>query len=380
MNYDKQWTIAYLNEVLSLETEIYSTKALMEYLESIRIPIIDVPEKFVPPNKPARPSMPKTPSMRAKPNATPASVLTGAVAWTQELLEERALLAGVMLLIAGIFAAFWFGSLWLILLLPLLGVGGAYIVCFTIGLFVEQANVEYDKNRYNTDLSDHRAQIQQNQLEYENHCRNILAAYKERCEALQQAFIERKNESLVNNQLAFLFNKEINSAKLLLEAQLIVVNTSLKNLHGMNVLYPKYRNLVAVSSIAEYLDSGRCDHIEGTNGAYNIYERELRLERITDKLDVIIEKLDQIKEMQYKLFIELSRANENLATIKSSISDGFQVLQAQAKANTHRFLELSDDVAQVNFSMKNCFRDVEKHLTKLENANDKALAYLRDQK
>jgi len=99
---DNQWLIAYLNEVLSLEAEIHSTRELMEHLESSQIPVMNVPDKFVPPMKPSKPNRPKDPSMYPKPTSNSANLLSNAASWTQELLEERALVAGIVLLIAGI--------------------------------------------------------------------------------------------------------------------------------------------------------------------------------------------------------------------------------------------------------------------------------------
>lgn len=43
-----------------------------------------------------------------------------------------------------------------------------------------------------------------------------------------------------------------------------------------NVVFPKYRNLIAYASFYEYLESGRCDSLSGVNGAYNLYEAELK--------------------------------------------------------------------------------------------------------
>jgi len=377
MEYGKQWLIEHLNEILALEVEIYNTKLLMEHLESSQIPVMNVPDKFVPPMKPSKPNRPKDPSLYPKPTSSSANLFSNAASWTQELLEERALVAGIVLLIAGIIAALWFGSFLPIILLPLVGVGGAYVVCFIIGLFVEQTHVRHDENRYNSDLRDHEAQKRKNQQDYENLCRQTLINHGKEIETQQQKFVERKNEALVNNQLAFLFNRKIRSAKLQLEAQLIVMNESLKSLYKMNVLYPKYRNLVAVSYIAECLDSGRRHKLEA---AYREYEWESRQDRIIYRLDVIIEKLDQIKDMQYKLYVEMVRANEILTTIKSSIHDGFRTLETQAKANTQRFLELSGNMAQMNLDMENCFQEVEGYLAKLEKTSDKALAYLKEQK
>lgn len=42
----------------------------------------------------------------------------------------------------------------------------------------------------------------------------------------------------------------------------------------MGVIYPKYLTLPAVTTIYEYLESGRCDSLAGANGSYNLYESE----------------------------------------------------------------------------------------------------------
>ena len=46
----------------------------------------------------------------------------------------------------------------------------------------------------------------------------------------------------------------------------------LNNYYDKNIIYPKYRDLVALCMIYEYLVSGRCLTLEGRNGAYNKYD------------------------------------------------------------------------------------------------------------
>lgn len=93
--------------------------------------------------------------------------------------------------------------------------------------------------------------------------------------------------------------------------------------YKMNIIFPKYRNLVAVCSFYEYFISGRCTSLTGHEGAYNIYESELRLERICTKLDDIMSNLEQIKSNQYVLYEAIQEGNriiENLVeeSIKQS--------------------------------------------------------------
>jgi len=377
---DNQWLIAYLNEVLSLEAEIHSTKELMTNLESMRIRPMFVREEFVPPDKPKQPTEPAPPPMPIKDRyiSSPTDVFIDAVTEVWESVKELGVIAAVVLAGVGLFAAImWSLTFWLVILLPIIGIAIAFIAYSGFAILKRQMTADSDMDKYNAALRDREIQIRTNQLNYENLCRQMLVYHKKDYETKQQKFVDDKNNALVHNQLAFLFNKEIDNAKLLLKAQLIVMNVPLKNLYDMNVLYPKYRNLIAVSSITEYLDSGRCKDLEE---AYGEYEQESRQDRIIHKLDVIIQKLDEIEKMQYRLFIEMSRVNQNLSNIKLAIHDGFRILETQAKANTKRFLELSGDMAQMNLDMGNCFQEVEGYLAKLEKTSDKALAYLKEQK
>ena len=72
----------------------------------------------------------------------------------------------------------------------------------------------------------------------------------------------------------------------------------LQDTYNMGYIYPKYRDIVAVCTMLEYLESGRCDSLSGANGAYNLYENELRSNIIIGKLSNIENKLDHIIDNQ----------------------------------------------------------------------------------
>ena len=95
----------------------------------------------------------------------------------------------------------------------------------------------------------------------------------------------------------------------------------LQRLYSLDILFPKYRNLVAVSTMYEYLASGRVSALEGPDGAYNLYESELRLNLIINKMDVIIQQLEDIKENQYSLYNVLKQTNVVLEEIASDVSE-----------------------------------------------------------
>ena len=102
---------------------------------------------------------------------------------------------------------------------------------------------------------------------------------------------------------------------------------NLTALYGANWLYPKYRTLPAVTTICEYFLSGRCSELTGPNGAYNLYESELRQNIIIGKLENIEQKLDQIQRNQYLLYTEMQRANQ----ISREIAQNTKAILSQTK-------------------------------------------------
>ena len=91
---------------------------------------------------------------------------------------------------------------------------------------------------------------------------------------------------------------------------------ALEELYGLNLVHPKYRNYIAISSFCEYFETGRCSKLEGHDGAYNIFEQEIRLNQIVTKLDDIANKLDDIKTHQYYLYQGLMQTNKTLTAIE----------------------------------------------------------------
>ena len=99
------------------------------------------------------------------------------------------------------------------------------------------------------------------------------------------------------------------------------LKTSLDRLYEQNVLYAKYRNFVAVATIFEYFDSGRCNELEGPNGAYNMYEGELRSNIIVCSLSQIVSDLNQIKSGQYALYEQINHSNQAVQRLLKNIGD-----------------------------------------------------------
>jgi len=93
----------------------------------------------------------------------------------------------------------------------------------------------------------------------------------------------------------------------------------LQQIYSMNLIHPKYRNFVAIAQILEYFDTGRCTELGGPNGAYNLYEQELRQNIIIDKLDQIINQLDSLNRTMGYIASAITQTNRLLEDISSSL-------------------------------------------------------------
>ncbi len=110
----------------------------------------------------------------------------------------------------------------------------------------------------------------------------------------------------------------------------------LQQMYSIGVIYPKYQNLIAISSFYDYLMSGRCSELEGHEGAYNIYEMEARLDHIVTQLDIVIAKLDKIQQNQYMLYRAIQEGNkqnqEFLGKLTSTVKGVSERLDAQGRS------------------------------------------------
>ena len=124
----------------------------------------------------------------------------------------------------------------------------------------------------------------------------------------------------------------------------------LETLYSVNLVHAKYRGLVPVSSLFEYIDTGRCETLEGPHGAYNIYENEVRLDRIVTKMDVIAAKLDSIQGTQYMLYNAVQEGNRRTAELLESVSGD---IREMGRETAERIGALEDSTAAIAAAGRN---------------------------
>lgn len=137
--------------------------------------------------------------------------------------------------------------------------------------------------------------------------------------------IRRRNQWIkeTNEKNRSIAEKKITTYNIILkrEEQLFLETKNLlKKYYNDDVIFPKYRYLIPISSFYEYLISGRCDCLEGHEGAYNIYENELRQNIIIGKLDDVIQRLDQIERTQYMLYSAIKEGNKKIDRLTDDVN------------------------------------------------------------
>lgn len=83
----------------------------------------------------------------------------------------------------------------------------------------------------------------------------------------------------------------------------------LERLYDIDVIKPKYRELIPIVTMYEYFNYERCYDLVGPNGAYNLYEHESRQNIIISNLNQVISMLSRIEQNQHALYEAIQESN-----------------------------------------------------------------------
>ena len=105
----------------------------------------------------------------------------------------------------------------------------------------------------------------------------------------------------------------------ILSSHITETKSLLDSFYSLNYIYPKYRNLPALTSICEYFQTGRCDSLIGPHGAYNLFEDEVRKDTVISQLSAVIENLEQVRKNQYLLYQQVSMIQKEAQSVASDL-------------------------------------------------------------
>lgn len=166
------------------------------------------------------------------------------------------------------------------------------------------------------------------------------------------------NQLVLYNQNKAIIDDRISNVK----KDLKDVEKTMSQYYDLDVIYPKYRNLVALTTFIEYLESGRCKSLYGYTGCYNVYEQELRQNTIIGKLDQVLIQLDQIKKVQFATYLAIQQSNAIQSAMLNTCNEMLDetrrenaMLEAQAQDNKiiKRNSEITSTIATLNYIKHN---------------------------
>lgn len=154
-------------------------------------------------------------------------------------------------------------------------------------------------------------------IKKKNQHRKLVKEYRDEISADNDRVQKERKEIAILEQQQASFRQERYKNDLLL-----------KKLYALDVLYPKYRHMVAVVTILEYFESGRCNKLKGSHGAYDTYAYEEKQNIIIGKLDNVIQLLNDIRENQYMLYDAIQSAN---ATARQICAQSEKIVESNGK-------------------------------------------------
>ena len=186
----------------------------------------------------------------------------------------------------------------------------------------------------------------------------LIASYFYRAKAMkiwtQQAKLDEKVRNDVIEQNAHqkeVYSKQLTEWK---NSKQRIINSMVEpfektndirnQLYAQGLIYQKYLNLPALTSIYEYFITGRCDDLTGPHGAYNMYEDEVRKDTVISQLNAVIENLDQIKQNQYMLYQQVKSIQQTTGAVLQELSQikGYTIAMTELTALTAYYTALNE--------------------------------------
>ena len=220
-----------------------------------------------------------------------------------------------------------------------------WICCVVFGRWYRKMQREADASLRR---SEDEKKIQQKRAQEEKAWRESMRYYHLAVRTYQQDIAKDKKRVQLENEQRELLRQKIRE----LTQDQAESERRLTQIYAEDIIFPKYRNLVAVASLYEYICAGRCSSLEGHEGAYNIYEAEVRLDRIVTQLDQVLAHLDAIQNNQFVLFTAVQEINRQCVQILQSVQEinqrSINILDAAWTISNNIELQLDSIGSQTN--------------------------------
>lgn len=167
--------------------------------------------------------------------------------------------------------------------------------------------------------------------------------------------LEQYNQAVHQNELQLKFDQQ-NMPTLKNDVQLLKKrydssNELLQKYYNLNVIRPKYRNLVCVTTFLEYLENERCYTLTGHEGCYNLFEEELQRGIIINQLTNISQQLGQIRKNQEYLAYaleDIQHATNHLCECVTGINGKLDMVEQDLRTQSFYAEQEANDQRRLN--------------------------------
>ncbi len=303
----------YLGIVVDMEQSIYMQKQLSKRLDD-EIDALSMPKQLSAPRKPNCPEAPREP---VKTGNSFWLLFACPIVWILSMIPcalvntiDGAEAVTEILMIASIIP-------------PIL------LICSTV-----YANRKPWK-RYEIELAEHNVKYKEYQVQ--------MCIYEQELERFKRELESQKKERKIKIEI-------LRERQMLLHRKIEDSSRLLNDIYKKNIVFPKYRNLIMACSLYEYICAGRCVTLEGHEGAYNILEMEIRLDRVITQLDEVIVKLNAIQQNQFMLYSAIQESKQQVDTILKSTHNMAEQLYTIQKQSMLQGEELNAQIVQLQKS------------------------------
>ena len=190
-----------------------------------------------------------------------------------------------------------------------------YFICLAVAVATMLVSLFRALLEYRKNVREYPAKL----VKYNQECEKVDREYKE-------ALLQYKHQSMIAEKQFAAERSAAHHAYQLasdevakLDGPLQETKKLLEQIYSADIIFQKYRNMVAMCTMYEYFASGRCTELVGPTGAYNLYEAELRQNLIINQLELVNENIEQVKQNQFVLYQSIYETNQLLSGVSADI-------------------------------------------------------------
>lgn len=146
----------------------------------------------------------------------------------------------------------------------------------------------------------------------------------------------------------------------------------LSKVYSSGIIHDRFRNIVAVNQIREYLEMGVCDSLEGPNGALALYYQDLRAERICGSIDdlkkAMVNAIEHLNSSMSGLIHEVRTTNSNIRALESSLGEGLSHINSRMEGLQSALPIYADQVTTAISSVNSNVESMNRSVHQIEKA------------